>query len=426
MNSKAEEYLKDYLIALLKVAKEEKAEIDTIQVNRIFFLLEKEKGVNLNLDFKPELFGPYSEKLNEILYELIKGGVVRVTNREANHVSFKDLVVGLTHPLELNGDYEVKVDKDILDFFRQFVVKDTKDMLKYFYSKYRDFIELSKIKGMSLQINEKSISLNIRDAIVDLEIAKIIKNNITSKEKENRMLFCLASSAEKFTKALSPIYALTIIYPLFLFVSSGDWISESDLVKEEIDESKSVKKCFDLYNTILLASFDENKLKVTKHRPISNSELKELIECVEKFLPRELKDVYDKMIKYIRKKQNKRRYKDIESFMKEINNTVDSFNFENELKKGLLVGMYNTNQELLKDIAKNYISALRKVSEAILYMLYLEHAAGSVARYSVGRNEKDKKYLEDLRQYEDQIFKFLEDKKESLEKSKTIFDLKIS
>ena len=48
---------------LLYVAKDEGAEVTATKLQKIFFLLEKEKGVDLGLEFTPWFFGPYSEKL---------------------------------------------------------------------------------------------------------------------------------------------------------------------------------------------------------------------------------------------------------------------------------------------------------------------------------------------------------------------------
>jgi len=138
--------VKDYLIALLKVAREEKVEVDATKIQKIFFLLEREKGVNLNLDFKPWLFGPYSKKLDKVLYGLIDKGVIKVIDKGVIDDPFTGFVIGHKRAYELNGDYEVKIDKDILDFFRQWVVKDRKEIVGYIYSKYEEFTDLEKIR----------------------------------------------------------------------------------------------------------------------------------------------------------------------------------------------------------------------------------------------------------------------------------------
>jgi len=58
----------------------------------------------------------------------------------------------------------------------------------------------------------------------------------------------------------------------------------------------------------------------------------------------------------------------------------------------------------------------KDVLEKIVYMSYLELAAGSVPRYSWGRSKDDEEYLSDVREHEKEILKFLE-KKTRIEKS---------
>lgn len=45
--------IEEYLVVLLKVAREEKAEDDATKIQKDILPLEREKDVNLNLDFKP-------------------------------------------------------------------------------------------------------------------------------------------------------------------------------------------------------------------------------------------------------------------------------------------------------------------------------------------------------------------------------------
>ncbi len=49
---------------LLYTAKEENAKVCATKLQKVFFLLEKETGKDLGLEFKPWFFGPYSEKLD--------------------------------------------------------------------------------------------------------------------------------------------------------------------------------------------------------------------------------------------------------------------------------------------------------------------------------------------------------------------------
>jgi len=138
-------FVEDYLIALLKVAGEEKAEINATKIQKIFFLLEKEMGINLNLDFKPWLYGPYSEKLDEVLNSLIARGIVKV-DEEGIVDPFTEFTIGYKRSFKLNGDYKVEISNEVLNFFKRWVAKDRKEILKYVYSKYKEYTDLSKIR----------------------------------------------------------------------------------------------------------------------------------------------------------------------------------------------------------------------------------------------------------------------------------------
>jgi len=133
------------LIALLKVAGEEKAEVNATKIQKIFFLLEKEMGINLNLDFKPWLYGPYSEKLDEVLNSLIARGIVKV-DEEGIVDPFTGFIIGYKRSFKLNGDYKVEISNEVLNFFKRWVAKDRKEILKYVYSKYKEYTNLSKIR----------------------------------------------------------------------------------------------------------------------------------------------------------------------------------------------------------------------------------------------------------------------------------------
>jgi len=67
---------------LLYTAKEENTEVTATKLQKIFFLLEKEKGIQLGLEFKPWFFGPYSSKLQDYIDKLIEIGEVDVEEEE--------------------------------------------------------------------------------------------------------------------------------------------------------------------------------------------------------------------------------------------------------------------------------------------------------------------------------------------------------
>jgi len=134
----------DYILTLLYVAKEEKAEVTATKFQKIFFLLEKEKNVNLELDFKPYLFGPYSEKLQAALYELAHKGFVKINYGDVKNLA--GVVIGQKESYELAKEMKINVDSDVLAFFRQWVKKSRNNILKYVYEKYPEYSKYSIIK----------------------------------------------------------------------------------------------------------------------------------------------------------------------------------------------------------------------------------------------------------------------------------------
>ena len=132
--------LSDYILALLKVAKEENAEVTAIKFQKIFFLLEKEKGVNLGIEFEPYLFGPYSEKLQNILYELAKQGFVKINYEPVNNLA--GVTVGYKESYEIAKEVEVSVSDDVLEFFREWAKKSRNKIQEYVYKKYPEYSDI--------------------------------------------------------------------------------------------------------------------------------------------------------------------------------------------------------------------------------------------------------------------------------------------
>ncbi len=102
---------------LLYVARQEGAEVSATKLQKIFFLLEKEKGINLGLNFKPWFFGPFSPELQQDIDTLIELGEVDVKEEEI-HDPISGLVVGYKWSYVLKGDFKAtRNEKDIADFF---------------------------------------------------------------------------------------------------------------------------------------------------------------------------------------------------------------------------------------------------------------------------------------------------------------------
>lgn len=132
----------DLIKLLLYVAREEGAEVTATKLQKIFFLLEKEKGISLDLEFVPWLFGPYSEKLQDLLDKLIEMGEVGVKEEEVRDALTKE-VVGYKRSYVLNDEgyrpSEEHEESEIAEFFREWVKKSRDEILAYVYEKYPEY-----------------------------------------------------------------------------------------------------------------------------------------------------------------------------------------------------------------------------------------------------------------------------------------------
>ncbi|BCU68588.1 hypothetical protein HS7_20250 [Sulfolobales archaeon HS-7] len=129
---------------LLYVAKEEGVEVTATKLQKIFFLLEKEGGVDLGLEFTPWFFGPYSSLLQDYIDKLIEKGDVSVEEEEVIDV-LSGQVVGYKRVYVLSSDAS-QDDKSIEKFFRKWVKMSRSEILNYVYRKYPEYAKYSLIR----------------------------------------------------------------------------------------------------------------------------------------------------------------------------------------------------------------------------------------------------------------------------------------
>ncbi len=129
-----------YILTLLKVADEEHAEVNTVKLQKIFFLLEKEKGVKLDLNFEPELFGPYSEKLMSEIKRLTKEGKIRVEVHDIGE-PLTGIIFGQSKIYHAGDGVVMPADLDnkVIDFFKEWAKKSLWEILGYVYKKYPEY-----------------------------------------------------------------------------------------------------------------------------------------------------------------------------------------------------------------------------------------------------------------------------------------------
>jgi hypothetical protein len=126
-----------YFKLLLYTAKEMNAKVTPMKYQKIFYLLLKKKGIDLGLDYEPFFFGVHSWKLQSCVEKLVELGEVREVVDEVVRDPISGLVIAVVRRYELNTDFEPsEEDKEVIEFFREWVVKSRSEILKYVYKKY--------------------------------------------------------------------------------------------------------------------------------------------------------------------------------------------------------------------------------------------------------------------------------------------------
>jgi len=136
---------------LLYTAKEENTEVTPTKLQKIFFLLEKEKGIQLGLDFKPWFFGAYSSKLQDYIDKLIELGDVDVEEKEEVRDPLSGAIIGYIRNYVLKSELKPEEEeKEIEMFFREWVRKSRSEILNYVYKKYPEYAKYSIIRDKVL------------------------------------------------------------------------------------------------------------------------------------------------------------------------------------------------------------------------------------------------------------------------------------
>ncbi len=138
---------------LLKTAKEEDVKVTTTVIQKTFFLLEKEKGVDLGLEFKPFLFGPYSSKLQDVLIDLREKGEISYEEEDVKD-PITGLKIGTVKYYKPGRSVNIKPrpeEAEIVEFFRQWVKKPRHEVMKYIYEKYPEYSRYEYVRKHFLE-----------------------------------------------------------------------------------------------------------------------------------------------------------------------------------------------------------------------------------------------------------------------------------
>jgi len=145
--TKTDDKVYHFIKLLLYTARKENAEVTPTKFQKIFFLLEKEKGIDLGLDYEPWLFGAYSSKLQDYMNKLIELGEVEVQEEGEVRDPISGEVIAIKRNYVLNTEFEpTEEDKEIKTFFTEWVKKSKNEIMNYAYRKYPEYFEYSRIR----------------------------------------------------------------------------------------------------------------------------------------------------------------------------------------------------------------------------------------------------------------------------------------
>jgi len=134
---------------LLYAAKEGNTEVTATKLQKIFFLLEKEQGIQLGLDFKPWFFGPYSSRLQDYVDKLIELEEIDVEEEEVRD-PLSEEVIAYKRYYVLKSELKPEEDRPIETFFREWVRKSRTEILNYVYKKYPEYAKYSMARALDL------------------------------------------------------------------------------------------------------------------------------------------------------------------------------------------------------------------------------------------------------------------------------------
>lgn len=127
-----------YFKLLLYVAKKENVPVTSMDYQKLFFLLEKEKGMKLGLDFKRGWLGPKSDVLQELVDLMEDCGLIKEVEVRKDQRTNTSLGPSWTYVLTCRFKPK-KYDEDVAEFFRYWLRRGTKELLDYVYEKYKDW-----------------------------------------------------------------------------------------------------------------------------------------------------------------------------------------------------------------------------------------------------------------------------------------------
>ncbi|BDC00290.1 conjugal transfer protein [Saccharolobus caldissimus] len=283
-----------------------------------------------------------------------------------------------------------------------------------------------KKKRKSTFVNFLLNSLSFFDAALAIyeRIQKGEKPYSDIKSLEEQKIFNIARSFETLSKAFLATYGTLIIYPALLI---------SVVKKGYVKAPRHFQKIINSLNILVRQALNAGKIiEKLGHDPIGKSQIPSLLAVTAKLLrqigEKQLAETYDSLVNYLRKPANQRAYKELLELRKKITaaaqfkdvykqlldiiekcieeRTEDEIckNLPNESKQ--LLNFYKEKPYLIDQVITMLDLGFQELFDSLLYTAYLARAA-ETADYIVGREEIDEKYLEEVRDHQNEMIEFM-------------------
>ncbi|ADX82911.1 hypothetical protein [Saccharolobus islandicus] len=244
------------------------------------------------------------------------------------------------------------------------------------------------------------------------------------KSLEEQKIFNTARSFETLSKAFLATYGTLIIYPALLI---------SVVKKGHVKAPRHFQKMINSLNILIRQALNREKIiEKLGHDPMGRSQIPDLLSATAKLLEqireKHLAEIYKSLSKYLRESANQRSYDKLLELRKRIIAAVqfkDAYKqlldiiekciekrMEDEICKNLpneselLLNFYKEKPYLIDQVITMLDLGFQELFDSLLYTAYLARAA-ETADYIVGREEIDEKYLEEVRDHQNEMIEFM-------------------
>ncbi|MGC9079857.1 MAG: UPF0175 family protein [Nanopusillaceae archaeon] len=171
-------FLEELILLILYLSKEEILSYD-LKLNDIIFLISQEIDELKNIDFKPTIYGIYSEKIKKTIEELVNKDYIKIID---DRLILTDEGKNIAEDILNNLDKKnLDVIKENIEFFEGLTYEEILSFLYYKFPEYFEKIrKLQSIENNRLEIaielyKKEKISIEAASEIAGISLYKFIE-----------------------------------------------------------------------------------------------------------------------------------------------------------------------------------------------------------------------------------------------------------